>query len=64
MWTFVGVDNTHDKILNENAIQQHKVVLIIHTERTMSGWEKGREGMGKERLEKVLVNIDYFWKVI
>lgn len=47
VWTFVGMDNTHDEILNENSIQQQKCVPIIHTERAKTEWEKGEREWGR-----------------
>lgn len=58
------MDNAHDEILNENTIRQSKFPENTPGERR-NGWEKEKERdrVGRERLERILVNIDYFWEV-
>lgn len=54
VWTFAGIDNAHDEIVNENTIQQYKFVLKVQMERERMDereWEEERVWRGGERKE-------------
>lgn len=52
VWTFAGIDNAHDEIVNENTIQQYKFVLKVQMERERMDERMRRRECGEGEREK------------